>query len=188
MTDSSTWPSFEERRAGMTPDQRARDEISIYSMIVRMGQAAGVDVQEEPAWPGAASTLYRVPSLDGIRYALMIRNEAFNQLHSYMRHAREEGTGWREIGEALGLAEVATQDGRSLAEMAFEYVVDAEHARPFDRLAFYWTCAACGQTVTDRGPYESHPVDNEEGHADGCGWMAAAVAEHETRMAEWEER
>lgn len=41
----------------------------------------------------------------------------------------------------------------------------------------FWRCPACGRDIIDRGPYNSHPVDNEHGHAENCSRMAAEVAE-----------
>jgi hypothetical protein len=43
-------------------------------------------------------------------------------------------------------------------------------------VSFYYTCPACAQAISGRGPYESHPEDNEQGHADGCARLAADAA------------
>jgi hypothetical protein len=41
---------------------------------------------------------------------------------------------------------------------------------------FLWTCPECRQTIRDRGPVLM-PAADEKGHADGCGRLAAAMAE-----------
>jgi hypothetical protein len=49
-----------------------------------------------------------------------------------------------------------------LAEAAFEYVVPVrEDSFRFDTPSFGWHCRSCGGLVSDRGPYESYPEDNE---------------------------
>jgi hypothetical protein len=40
---------------------------------------------------------------------------------------------------------------------------------------FAWTCPACGQMVSDRGPVLM-PAADETGHADGCARLATAQA------------
>jgi hypothetical protein len=42
---------------------------------------------------------------------------------------------------------------------------------------FRWTCQACGEVVSDRGPSGRSPAEDEPGHAEGCQRIAAAVAE-----------
>jgi hypothetical protein len=58
---------------------------------------------------------------------------------------------------------------RGLGVMAFEYVTNAAaNAAPLATLSFAWTCQSCGENVSDRGPYNGHPEDEQSGHADGC--------------------
>ena len=40
-------------------------------------------------------------------------------------------------------------------------------------MTFTWTCPACRHAISDRAPYESHPKDDEHGHADGRTRLAA---------------
>jgi len=103
-------------------------------------------------------------------------------------HARVEGVGWREIGDALGLAEDGQRTGYDLAVAAYEQVTGEPDV--FREPSFYYTCPACAQGISDRGPYESHPEDNDRGHADGCTRLAADVAawqaQRDAEDAEWE--
>ena len=73
-------------------------------------------------WPGAFSTTRYAEPLAGIRAAQTVQRTAGRVADDYVRHAREEGIGWREIGEALGLAEDGKRTGYALAVAAYEQV------------------------------------------------------------------
>ena len=175
-----------EEAAGRTPDEAARDAAiaAVRGALFRMGRAAGTKFTEQPIFEGARTTEPVMDPAAAIRMSLMLRGAVDQQLHTYLRRARQAGLSWAQIGEALNLREYGEERGVSLAEAAYEYATDAEHTRPFDRLSFYWKCPACGAGVTDRGPYNTHPLDNEEGHAETCTRIAAAIAEHEARWGE----
>ncbi|WP_220187084.1 hypothetical protein, partial [Pseudonocardia pini] len=91
------------------------------------------------------------------------------------------GRSWEEVGEALGLPD----DGEPVGEVAFAFVVEGrepERPRELFRLSSTsWRCGSCGELVSDRGPFESHPVDNESGHTDDC-------ARHLADVQAWRER
>jgi hypothetical protein len=167
-----------------TPDERARDEanIAVRGALARMGRAAGVTFTDQPIFEGAGTTEQVMDPAAAIRMCLILRSTADFQLRESVRRARGEGLGWAQIGEALNL-QADESRGIPLAEVAYEYAA-AGHIRTSGRLSFYWTCTTCGQHVTDRGPYEAHPLDNEDGHAGSCARMAAAVAEHAARWGD----
>ncbi len=173
-----------------TDDQMAerRCELSseLYFYLRRhvqaMATAAGAPAIERPAWPGSLSTTTYAEPLAGLREAVSLRSSAERVIEDYAKYARVEGVSWREIGEALGLA--ADEAGRSVAELAYEQVVGQPDL--WSQVNMYWTCPACGQNVTDRGPYDSHPLDNEHGHAEDCSRMAAAVAACQAERDRWE--
>jgi hypothetical protein len=55
-----------------------------------------------------------------------------------------------------------------------------------DRRTVSWTCASCGEWITDSGPYNGHPDDDERGHAEDCARHLAEAAAYQARMdAEW---
>jgi hypothetical protein len=89
----------------------------------------------------------------------------------YVRRAREDGHSWPGIGAALGL-DRASGDDLSAAEAAYDQVAGEP---TFRTRSFAWTCPACHGTVIDRGPEAGHPQDCEEGHADRCPRLAAAI-------------
>lgn len=134
-------------------------------------------------WPGAATTMRYADPAAGIGFARMLADAIRHAEHRYVQHAREHGMTWQQAGQALGLTQAAEQRGARLAEVAFEYATGAEHAQPFETLTFGWHCYSCGHYISDHGPYEPHPADNEHGHTSGCERLAAAIAEHDARWA-----
>jgi hypothetical protein len=64
-----------------------------------------------------------------------------------------------------------------VSDYAFDYAAGPPSASPrFDPPVFTWTCPACGQMISDRGPVLM-PAADEAGHADGCRRLAAVQAE-----------
>lgn len=130
--------------------------------------------------------------LAGVRAAMHIRNAGERLMREWAEKARAAGTSWDEVGEALGL--LREGQGFSRAEAAFEYVADGRPLPANDTGEWrssaprnvYWPCESCGRRVVDRGPYESHPDDNESGHAEGCERHAAEVAAWKVRTG-WDD-
>ncbi|GAA4544182.1 hypothetical protein [Pseudonocardia xishanensis] len=122
-----------------------------------------------------------VEPLPGVRAAAVLRDAARRVLVDAVEAARAAGRSWDEVGDALGLPD----DGEPVGEVAFAFVVERrepERPRELFRLsATSWRCGSCGELVSDRGPFESHPVDNESGHADDC-------ARHLADVQAWRER
>lgn len=162
----------------------ARDEASgaIRGLLYRMGRAAGVTFTEQPIFEGAKTTEQVMDPAAAIGMCLILRDAVKQRLEMSIRQARAAGLTWAQVGEALHLK--ADDSGNSPGELAYEYATDAKNARPFDRWSFYYTCSACAKHVTDHGPYNGHPIDNETGHADDCARLTAAIAEYNAR---WED-
>jgi len=158
------------------------------SSVMRLAEAHGAEIRERPVWPGSFSKTRYAEPLAGIRAAQTVRRSADRVAGDYVRHARVEGIGWREIGGALGLAEDGQRTGYDLAVVAYEQVTGEPDV--FREVSFHYSCPACGQGISDRGPYESHPEDNERGHAEDCTRLAADVAawqaQQDAEDAEWE--
>ena len=116
----------------------------------------------------------------GIRAALAVQGIAGSLVGEYARDARAAGRSWEDIAEVLGV-----EDDRDAycgrGELVYRFLVEGE-ALPgegrsrFQRSAIYWRCSSCQELVTDRGPFESHPSDNESGHTGSCARHAAEVA------------
>jgi hypothetical protein len=122
-----------------------------------------------------------VEPLPGVRAAAVLRDAARRVLGDAVEAARAAGRSWDEVGEALGLPD----DGEPVGEVAFALVVEGrepERPRELFRLpSTSWRCGSCGELVSDRGPFESHPVDNESGHTADC-------ARHLADVRAWRER
>jgi hypothetical protein len=128
--------------------------------------------------------------LAGLQAALTVMRLAQDQAYTFAKALRGEGSSWLEIADLL---EVPWSDEYARTERAYELVAGpADHQRAvFADLRVYWTCGGpngCGKYITDRGPYNGHPVDNEDGHAEECRRLAAEMAAYERESAEREER
>jgi hypothetical protein len=120
--------------------------------------------------------------LAGIRAAASLQFEAGQAVARSARYAREDGLSWEQIGEALYPAKPEPGDERksvrAFNRLAYTY-------ETFRSPSFTWSCPACGKRVTDYGPDSGmHPSEAEEGHAESCTRLAAAVAEFD---AYWED-
>lgn len=126
--------------------------------------------------------------LAGIRAALLVRGVAEAQLYDYARTARAAGRSWNEIGAALGLPSEAAPVG----EAAFDWLVcgrppaSKEEGWSWRAPSACWRCTTCDAQVTDNGPFESHPGDNETGHTESCARHRAEVAAWAARTG-WED-
>jgi hypothetical protein len=116
-----------------------------------------------------------VDPMPRVRAAGVLRAAARRVLVDAVVAARAAGRSWDEIGKALGLPD----DGGPVGEVAFALVVERrepERARELFRVpSMSWRCGSCGELVSDRGPFVSHLVDNESGHAEDCGRHLAEV-------------
>jgi hypothetical protein len=126
-----------------------------------------------------------VDPMPGVRAAALLRAATCRVLVDVVETPRAAGRSWDEIGEALG-----PDDGDPVAEVAFAFIVEGrepERARELIRVpSTSWRCASCGELVQDRGPFESHPDDNESGHTDDCARHRADVQAWQTRTG-WED-
>jgi hypothetical protein len=111
----------------------------------------------------------------GLRAALTVAEMATQHAYKYVLGLRGEGTTWREVADLLN---IPWADGHRRAEQAYERVLgpDPEGVSPFRDRYLYWHCRGplgCGKYITDRGPYNGAPEDNEDGHAGGCRRLAS---------------
>ena len=84
---------------------------------------------------------------------------------------------WAQVGETLGVAELARQRGSSLAEAAWEYAAErsAYLSGPAGRVPVDLPGLRRGGQRP--GPSGRSPAEDEPGHAEGCQCLAAAVAD-----------
>ena len=175
---------------GRSPKQSAAEQVR---RLVRQVAADvfGGRVVEKPI-PGftVITDIGLDDPLAGVRAALLLRGVAAGQLNEHARDARAAGRSWDEIGAALDLPDYEFD---SRAEVAFVWLVEGREpepetgAIPASRTpSSWWRCGSCAQQVTDHGPFESHPDDNEIGHAPDCARHLADVAAWRARIG-WED-
>jgi hypothetical protein len=130
----------------------------------------------------SAGTRDEPEPLAGILAAMAVQNEARRQMLESVRHAREDGLSWKQVGAALGYAD---DPGNAALDPPGERAY--RHALPEYRGispdSFPWECPSCGGQIRDCGPYGT-PAETERGHEAGCERLAAAVAAWDAR---WEE-
>src|SRR5690348_14876197 len=105
----------------------------------------GAQIVHAPPWPGASFTEERPEPGAGIRIALALERTARAGVRVFIQRAREAGMSWAEVGEALGVAELARQRGSSLAEAAWEYAAGRSAHLAGQLGEFRWTCPDCGE-------------------------------------------
>lgn len=172
-----------------SPKETARWSIegTIRKVAVDVYDSATVEV---PIWPGARTTKTTVEPLAGIRAAIFVRDVARNRIHEYVKEARGAGRTWAEIAAVFDLdAEVTNHPGAAVFEYAAigEPLPRPERRYPFDPRNVHWRCASCGLLITDSGPYNGNPVDDESGHAETCERHAAEIAAWRARWDAEEE-
>lgn len=103
----------------------------------------------------------------------------------YTEAARSEAITWTQTGQAPGPGQGPdAKRGHDLDAAAFEYL--AGEPGLWHQASFGYRCAVCGQHVTDRGRYESHPEDRESGHGAGCSRFAAELAAWQAERDAWD--
>jgi hypothetical protein len=171
------------------PDAASEMRWRVKQEVIRHVQATGGQVGDRPISVRADyGTMHDAEPLAGVRAALAVQRAGANLVQDYIRNARSDGASWEQVGQALGL-EADRDSGRSLGEEAYTYSAGRPTAWGHNPTVGF-SCASCKQFITDRGPYESHPSDNEQGHAGNCARFGAEVAtwqaQRDAEDAEWE--
>jgi hypothetical protein len=165
----------------MTISDRERAAGSVRRAIqVAAREGFGAGVVERPI-PGVSTVHRDVEPLAGVRAAVLARDVAVRCVREYALAARADGRSWDDIAEALG---VERGDGAVVrGERAYLHLIEdrplyTEDPDPWPpaALASHWRCASCDQYVTDKGPFDASPENNEQGHAQGCARHAAEMA------------
>lgn len=151
---------------------------TIRQRVLDAARKDGTEIREKPSPALSSMTVYYPEPLAGIRAARTYEHAAARLAAEYVTRARADGIGWLDIGHALGQD---APEGNDVAVAAYERSAGRDgFGYP---LPFWFTCGSCGRQVTDRGPYTGSPLDQEEGHADGCARFAEAVRAY---RAQWE--
>jgi hypothetical protein len=172
----------------VTTTQHTPDLGQVRSIVDRAIQAAVPpgDMVDRRTRPGSDYT-WKVPvPRAGLQAALTVVEMAQRKAYEFALGLRGEGTAWREVADLL---DVPWSDDYSRPERAYEMVRGPDDGG-FHQRNVYWTCAGplgCGRYITDRGPYNGQPIDNEDGHDDECRRLAADMAAWQ-RWSEEQER
>lgn len=175
-----------------SPDPSARRRVvddaraAARSTIERFALDQGGKVVTRPAFRGADRTVKDVEPIAGLRAAYQVELAARHVGRDYIRHAREAGASWHDIGAAMNLTpgRVREMGAESIADAAFTYATgspDTDFARSYGR-SVAWNCKSCDQLIADHGLCNG-PADDERGHADNCARLAATIARWD---ADWE--
>jgi hypothetical protein len=150
---------------------------AVSAAALRLAYTTGAPVVHAPPWPGASFNEEQPEPGAGIRIALALERAARAGVRVFIARAREAGMSRHDVGEALGVAELARARGSSLGEAAWEYAAERPAHLSGQPSKFRWMCPDCGEVVSDRGPGGRRPAEDEQGHAEGCHRLAAAVTE-----------
>ena len=123
---------------------------AVSAAVLRLAYMTGAQIVQAPPWPGASFTEEQPEPGAGIRIALALERAAHAGVRVLIARAREAGMSWHEVGEALGVAELARARGSSLGEAAWEYTAGRAAHLSGQPGEFRWTCPACGEVVSDR--------------------------------------
>jgi hypothetical protein len=160
-------------------EERARIADSwLWRAVTGMVTEGGGQLVPRPVFRGREDlgTVRDAGPADGLAAARALEIAARLKVQGYIRDAREEGMGWKRIGELLNLQREAERQDITVADAAFDLAAgprDSNWAMTYGR-TFRWDCASCGQKIDDEGP-ESWPGDFRHGHGTGCRRLAAEV-------------
>ena len=152
--------------------------LRLTSAVLYIARATGARVISEQVWPGMASVADYAEPGSGLRIARALEFAAAGVTRDYVRHAREAGLSWHEIGVELGLREDSADPGDSIGDKAFQFAASAGSSPEVRdrRPSFTWQCPGCGELIRDYGPRAGTPPEQEVGHSADCPRMAARVA------------
>jgi hypothetical protein len=150
----------------------------VRAALLRVVTAVDPDaVTVEPIFPGSQLDAQVPTPAAGLRAAVLLSRLFTGEAGRQIRRGREAGLSWAELAVLVDAA-----DG----EAAFEFAIGPGDDRWY-RPSFTWRCPACAELISDHGPYESHPDDNEAGHAADCPRHVAAIAARRRTRDSWDD-
>lgn len=138
--------------------------------------------------PESTISFFEPTPLAGFHAARQVCRLAEQQVYRYAVLLRGEGFSWQQIADLL---EIPWSDDYARPERAFNLVAGPDSGNTWTGPRVYWHCgspAGCGAYITDRGPFNGWPSDNEDGHADGCRRLAAENDAHERESQDRDRR
>jgi hypothetical protein len=168
------------RRCGSAEERSTQARNEARRATFQLARSDGAQTITRPLYPGAQTETTDLEPLAGARAARDLEYGARAAARDYLRQAREAGTTWEQIGQALGLTPNADADqaGMTIGEAAYSYAAGSPYTSTAVRYgrSFTWHCPSCDQAIGDRGLIAG-PADDELGHTDNCTRLTVAVAE-----------
>lgn len=160
----------------MTDARSTLEKLVLERLRENHGAAA---IAQRTLTPGGALS-WDVPAdfVAAIGEVQWLADVAVGMAKEYARAARGAGKSWRDLVEPLRID--TSDEWSEPAADAFKLVAHTP-SMPHDRVWTSWRCASCGEDITDYGPYDGHPADNEHGHRADCRRHNAEIAAYRRR-------
>lgn len=149
--------------------------------VVQAQHGPGAVTQRPVAGHASATRLAPIDYAAGVAAAQLVADYAHRLVGRYALKAREDGLSWHDLAVVLDLAD--SDEESDPATRVYEHIAPKPPS-VFDPRSVAWRCATCGGLVTDHGPYNGHPDDQEVGHADTCRRHLAEVETYEQAFEE----
>lgn len=152
----------------------ARDKIgrAVRSMVLRLTGDPHGRVELPPVTQDTADLAGEHP-LASLEAAAELEQAAHDLVAEHIRLAREAGRTWYQVADALHLHAVACVNKESARDEAFSFAL--QYHSIAKRGDIIWTCRACHQKITDHGPWDELPKQ-EDGHTADCPRRTAELA------------
>jgi hypothetical protein len=116
--------------------------------------------------------------LASLEAAAELEQAAHDLVSEHIRLARQAGRTWYQIADALHLHAVACANKESARDKAFSFAL--QYRSIADQRDIIWICPACQQKITDHGPWDELP-EQEDGHTPDCPRRIAELAAWQAR-------
>lgn len=157
----------------------ARDKAgrTVRDMVLRLTGDPLARIELPPVTQHTAGLAGGHP-LASLEAASELEQATHDLVAEHIRLARQAGRTWYQIADALHLHALACANKESAADEAFSFAL---HYRSIaDQHNIIWTCPACHQKITDHGPWDELPKQ-ENGHTAGCPRRTAELAAWQAR-------
>ena len=159
----------------------AREKIgrAVRDMVLRLSGDPLTRIELPPSTQHTADLAGAHP-LATLEAAAELEQAAHDLVAEHIRLARQAGRTWYQIADALHLCALACANGESAADEAFDFAL--KYRSIADHHDITWTCPACQQPITDHGPWDELP-EQEEGHTADCPRRTAELAAWQARKS-----
>jgi hypothetical protein len=160
----------------------ARDKAgrAVRDMVLRLSGDPRTRIELPPPGQHTANLADQHP-LASLEAAAELEQAAHDLVAEHIRLARQVGRTWYQIADALHLHAAACVNKESAADEAFSFAMSYHSIAHHHDIT--WTCPACQQAITDHGPWDKFP-QQEDGHTAECSRRTAELAARQTRKSQ----